>query len=252
MEILLINNLKKREKDESFEQSRNDILANALKIKRQNLLENYSKDKIEENQLYFSLDVEINFLIDKKWYSNERKSQYLYEKADEFNFTRETINLKGKNNKYSLKEIILYDYDKQEYTNNAEIFIKEKIGYDDFFNKELLPKLEVKNGLINVKKLIKVMDKIIEEKETGTYKMQIDLMVIFLFVCFLISYIEEKKFKKILKNNEEYRLAKEIMEKYNKKAKDYALRKKIKNQLLEEQEKTKKILEMKEYLKEDN
>lgn len=78
------------------------------------------------------------------------------------------------------------------------------------------------------------------------------LMVIFLFVCFLISYIEEKKFKKILKNNEEYRLAKEIMEKYNKKAKDYALRKKIKNQLLEEQEKTKKILEMKEYLKEDN
>lgn len=78
------------------------------------------------------------------------------------------------------------------------------------------------------------------------------LMVIFLFICFLISYIEEKKFKKILKNNEEYRLAKEIMEKYNKKAKDYALRKKIKNQLLEEQEKTKKTLEMKEYLKEDN
>ena len=39
------------------------------------------------------------------------------------------------------------------------------------------------------------------------------LMVIFLFICFLISYIEEKKFKKILKNNEEYRLAKEIMEK---------------------------------------
>ena len=78
------------------------------------------------------------------------------------------------------------------------------------------------------------------------------LMVIFLFICFLILYIEEKKFKKILKNNEEYRLAKEIMEKYNKKAKDYALRKKIKNQLLEEQEKTKKILEMKEYLKEDN
>ena len=78
------------------------------------------------------------------------------------------------------------------------------------------------------------------------------LMVIFLFICFLISYIEEKKFKKILKNNEEYRLAKEIMEKYNKKAKDYVLRKKIKNQLLEEQEKTKKILEMKEYLKEDN
>ena len=78
------------------------------------------------------------------------------------------------------------------------------------------------------------------------------LMVIFLFICFLISYIEEKKFKKILKNNEEYRLAKEIMEKYNKKEKDYALRKKIKTQLLEEQEKTKKILEMKEYLKENN
>ena len=176
MEMLLINNLKKREKKESFEQSRNDILANALKIKKQNLLDNYSKDKIEENQLYFSLDVEINFLIDKKWYSNERKSQFLYEKADEFNFTRETINLKGKNNKYSLKEIILYDYDKQEYTNNAEVFIKEKIGYDDFFNKELLSRLEVKNGLINVKKLIKVMNKIIEEKETGTYKMQVDLV----------------------------------------------------------------------------
>ena len=63
------------------------------------------------------------------------------------------------------------------------------------------------------------------------------LMVIFLFICFLISYIEEKKFKKILKNNEEYRLAKKIMEKYNKKV---------------EKEKAKKILEMKEYLKEDN
>ena len=78
------------------------------------------------------------------------------------------------------------------------------------------------------------------------------LMVIFLFICFLISYIEEKKFKKILKNNEEYRLAKEIMEKYNKKAENYVLKKRIKTQFLEEQEKTKKILEMKEYLKEDN
>jgi hypothetical protein len=78
------------------------------------------------------------------------------------------------------------------------------------------------------------------------------LMVIFLFVCFLISYIEEKKFKKILKNNEEYRLAKEIMEKYNKKAENYVLKKRIKTQFLEEQQKTKKILEMKEYLKEDN
>ena len=78
------------------------------------------------------------------------------------------------------------------------------------------------------------------------------LMVIFLFVCFLILYIEEKKFKKILKNNEEYRLAKEIMEKYNKKAENYVLKKRIKTQFLEEQQKTKKILEMKEYLKEDN
>lgn len=78
------------------------------------------------------------------------------------------------------------------------------------------------------------------------------LIATFFLICFFISYIEEKKFKKILKNNEEYRLAKEIMEKYNKKAKDYVLRKKIKTQLLEEQEKTKKILEMKEYLKEDN
>ena len=78
------------------------------------------------------------------------------------------------------------------------------------------------------------------------------LMVIFLFICFLISYIEEKKFKKILKNNEEYRLAKEIMEKYNKKAENYVLKKRIKTQFLEEQQKTKKILEMKEYLKEDN
>ena len=78
------------------------------------------------------------------------------------------------------------------------------------------------------------------------------LMVIFLFICFLISYIEEKKFKKILKNNEEYRLAKKIMEKYNKKAENYVLKKRIKTQFLEEQQKTKKILEMKEYLKEDN
>ena len=75
------------------------------------------------------------------------------------------------------------------------------------------------------------------------------LMVIFLFICFLISYIEEKKFKKILKNNEEYRLAKEIMEKYNKKAENYVLKKRIKTQFLEEQQKTKKILEMKEYEK---
>lgn len=66
------------------------------------------------------------------------------------------------------------------------------------------------------------------------------LMVIFLFVCFLISYIEEKKFKKILKNNEEYRLAKEIMEKYNKKAKDYALRKKLKINFWKNKKKLKK------------
>lgn len=74
------------------------------------------------------------------------------------------------------------------------------------------------------------------------------LMVIFLFICFLISYIEEKKVKKILKNNEEYRLAKEIIEKYNKKAEDYVLKEKIKTQFLVEERKVKKILEMKEYL----
>lgn len=42
------------------------------------------------------------------------------------------------------------------------------------------------------------------------------------------------------------------MEKYNKKAENYVLKKRIKTQFLEEQQKTKKILEMKEYLKEDN
>lgn len=73
-------------------------------------------------------------------------------------------------------------------------------------------------------------------------------MVIFLFICFLISYIEEKKVKKILKNNEEYRLAKEIIEKYNKKAEDYVLKEKIKTQFLVEERQVKKILEMKEYL----
>lgn len=66
------------------------------------------------------------------------------------------------------------------------------------------------------------------------------LMVIFLFICFLISYIEEKKFKKILENNEEYRLSKEIMEKYNKKAKDYALRKKLKINFWKNKKKLKK------------
>lgn len=74
------------------------------------------------------------------------------------------------------------------------------------------------------------------------------LMVIFLFICFLMSYIEEKKVKKILKNNEEYRLAKEIIEKYNKKAEDYVLKEKIKTQFLVEERQVKKILEMKEYL----
>lgn len=74
------------------------------------------------------------------------------------------------------------------------------------------------------------------------------LIVIFLFICFLISYIEEKKVKKILKNNEEYRLAKEIIEKYNKKAEDYVLKEKIKTQFLVEERQVKKILEMKEYL----
>ena len=74
------------------------------------------------------------------------------------------------------------------------------------------------------------------------------LMVIFLFIWFLISYIEEKKVKKILKNNEEYRLAKEIIEKYNKKAEDYVLKEKIKTQFLVEERQVKKILEMKEYL----
>jgi len=74
------------------------------------------------------------------------------------------------------------------------------------------------------------------------------LIGIFLFICFLISYIEEKKVKKILKNNEEYRLAKEIIEKYNKKAEDYVLKEKIKTQFLVEERQVKKILEMKEYL----
>ena len=78
------------------------------------------------------------------------------------------------------------------------------------------------------------------------------LIVIFLLICSLISYIEEKKLKKLLKNNEEYKLAKEIMKKYNKKAENYVLRKRIKTQFLEEQQKAKKLLEMKKYLKEDN
>ena len=85
------------------------------------------------------------------------------------------------------------------------------------------------------------------------------LMVTFLLICLLISYIEEKKFKKILKNDEEYRLAKEIMEKYNKKVfeieeKEAIERRNIqyKATLEREKEKTERIIKMKEYLKEDN
>ena len=71
--------------------------------------------------------------------------------------------------------------------------------------------------------------------------------VIITFVMFLIL-INELNTIKILKNNEEYRLAKEIIEKYNKKAEDYVLKEKIKTQFLVEERQVKKILEMKEYL----
>lgn len=82
------------------------------------------------------------------------------------------------------------------------------------------------------------------------------LIATFFLICFFISYIEEKKFKKILKNNEEYRLAKEIMEKYNKKVleieeKEAIERKNIqyKATLEREKEKTERMIKMKEYLK---
>lgn len=81
------------------------------------------------------------------------------------------------------------------------------------------------------------------------------LMVIFLFICFLIFYIEEKKFKKILKNNEEYRLAKEVIKNYENKVFEYKKKKveekkqnEYKDVIYKEKEKHERINELERYL----
>ena len=174
--MVLIKEQKEREFKEKWEDTRKDILANVLKIRKDFIEKNYSKKKIDVNILYFLLDVDINFLLEKKWFSDERKSQYVYERAKELGLTKEEINLKGINNKYSVKELNLYDYENQKYTNSAEEFIKKNLNFDEFYNDELLSKLQVTDNKMIVKNLLEVMNKLIKELETGTYETQYNLV----------------------------------------------------------------------------
>lgn len=76
---------------------------------------------------------------------------------------------------------------------------------------------------------------------------------LFSFIIFIVVFIfwkrilkkEVLEFEKALKNDEEYWLAKDIMEKYNKKIE----KEKVKLTLEKEKTKTKEILEMKDYIK---
>lgn len=174
--MFLIKEQKEREFKEKWEDTRKDILANVLKIRKNFIEKNYSEKKIDMNTLYFLLDVDINFLLEKKWFSDERKSQYVYERANELGLTKEEINLKGINNKYSVKELNLYDYENQKYTNSAEEFIKKNLNFDEFYNDELLSKLQVIDNKLIVENLLEIMDKLIKELETGTYKAQVKLV----------------------------------------------------------------------------
>lgn len=174
--MFLIKEQKEREFKEKWEDTRKDILANVLKIRKDFIEKNYSEKKIDMNTLYFLLDVDINFLLEKKWFSDERKSQYVYERANELGLTKEEINLKGINNKYSVKELNLYDYENQKYTNSAEEFIKKNLNFDEFYNDELLSKLQVTDNKMIVENLLEVMNKLIKELETGTYEGQYNLV----------------------------------------------------------------------------
>lgn len=76
---------------------------------------------------------------------------------------------------------------------------------------------------------------------------------LFSFIIFIVVFIfwkrilkkEVLEFEKALKNDEEYWLAKDIMEKYNKKIE----KEKVKLTLEKEKTKAKEILEMKDYIK---
>ena len=80
----MIDMQKEREQKETWEDTRKDIIANVLKVRKEFIEKNYKEDKINIHTLYFLLEVDLSFFLSNKWFSNERKSQYLYEKSDEF------------------------------------------------------------------------------------------------------------------------------------------------------------------------
>ena len=51
---------------------------------------------------------------------------------DEFGLTKTKIDVKGIDVKYSVKELEMYDIEKRTYTEKAEIFIKDKVDFNNF------------------------------------------------------------------------------------------------------------------------
>ena len=148
----MIDMQKEREQKETWEDTKKDIIANVLKVRKEFIEKNYKEDKINIHTLYFLLEVDLSFFLSNKWFSNERKSQYLYEKSDEFGLTKTKVDVKGIDVKYSVKELEMYDIEKRTYTETAENFINDKVDFNKFYVETLL-------------KRVKILKEEVEEKE---------------------------------------------------------------------------------------
>lgn len=188
----MIDMQKEREQKETWEDTRKDIIANVLKVRKEFIEKNYKKDKINIHTLYFLLEVDLSFFLSNKWFSNERKSQYLYEKSDEFGLTKTKVDVKGIDIKYSVKELEMYDIEKRTYTETAENFINDKVDFNKFYVETLLKRVKILKEEVEIKELLEVMSELIKELETGTYQSQ-ETLVKVVYLNFKLE-IELSKF----------------------------------------------------------
>ena len=184
----MIDMQKEREQKETWEDTKKDIIANVLKVRKEFIEKNYKEDKINIHTLYFLLEVDLSFFLSNKWFSNERKSQYLYEKSDEFGLTKTKVDIKGIDVKYSVKELEMYDIEKRTYTETAENFINDKVDYVE----TLLKRVKILKEEVEIKELLEVMSELIKELETGTYQSQ-ETLVKVVYLNFKLE-IELSKF----------------------------------------------------------
>ena len=120
----MIDMQKEKEQKETWEDTRKDIIANVLKVRKEFIEKNYKEDKVNIHTLYFLLDVDLSFFLDNKWFSNERKSQYLYEKNLEKAFKNFLRNKEFGFPKYKCKSNPV-----QSYTTNNQGAIYIDKGY---------------------------------------------------------------------------------------------------------------------------